>query len=193
MPSDNHIKTGSIKQKASCMVNYEESNAGFRNKGGYYQRGKGRRPIPRGSRGIQSQLFRKRNPVDQEGNPLKCNICESILHLAKDCPHSYENLNKSQSVPHKSVCFSQVKKKEEISVVLSESTHSATLDSGCSSTVAGEQWITCYLDSLTPDELVEVMREPSDTVFKFGGGEQIKSSEKITQQCWPRVATFPTV
>ena len=35
----------------------------------------------------------------------------------------------------------------------------------------------------TPDELVEVKKEPSDTVFKFGG-EQIKSLEKITLLCW---------
>ena len=75
-------------------------------------------------------------------------------------------------------------KKEEISVHCSESIHSAILDNGCSSTVAGEQCITCYLDSLTPNEFVEVKREPSDTVFKFGGGEQIKSSEKITLPCW---------
>ena len=46
MPSENHTKTESIKQEASYMVNYEESNAEFRKKGGYYQRGRGRRPIP---------------------------------------------------------------------------------------------------------------------------------------------------
>ena len=49
MPSENHMKTESIKQEASSMVNYEESNAGFHKKGGYYQRGRGSRPILRGS------------------------------------------------------------------------------------------------------------------------------------------------
>ena len=82
-----------------------------------------------------------------------------------------------------SVLFTS-QKKEEISVLVFESIHSAILDSVSSSAVAGEQWITCYLDSLTPGELAEVKREPSDTVFKFGEGEQIKSSEKITQPCW---------
>ena len=87
MPSENHIKTESVKQEASCMVNYEKSNAGFHKKGGYYQHGRGRRPIPRGCSDIQNRVFHKWNPVDQEGNPLKCNICESILHLVKDCPY----------------------------------------------------------------------------------------------------------
>ena len=84
----------------------------------------------------------------------------------------------------KSVCFSQVRKKKKYQCSFLISIHSAILDSGCSSTVAGEQWIACYLDSFTPDELAEVKREPSDTVFKFGGGEQIKSSEKLTLPCW---------
>ena len=149
MPSENHIKTESIKQEASCMVNYEESSTGFHKKGGYYQRGRVRRPIPCGSSAMQSRVFRKRNPVDQEGNPLKCNICESILQFAKDCPHSYADLNKSESVPQKVSVLFTGQKKEEISVLLSEFIHSGILDSGCSSTVAGKQWITCYLDSFT--------------------------------------------
>ena len=184
IPSENHIKTESIKQEASCMVNYEESNAGFHKRGGYYQRGKVRRPAPCGSSRMQSRVFLKRNLVDQDGDPLKCNICESILHFAKDCPHSYLNWSKSGSVLKEANVLFTGQKKEEISVLLSASIHSATLDTECSSTVAGEQWITCYLDSLTPDELAEVKREPSDTVFKFGGGEQIKSSEKTTLPCW---------
>ena len=144
-------------------MHVELCNAGFHKKGGYYQCGRGR-PI--------------------HGNTLKCNICESILHFAKDCPHSYANLNKSESVSQKVSVLFTGQKKEEISMLLSESIHSAILDSVSSSTVVGEQWITCYLDLLTHDELAEVKREPSDTVFKFGGGEQIKSSEKITQPCW---------
>ena len=56
-------------------------------------------------------------------------------------------------------------KKEEISVLLFESIHSVMLDSGCSSTVAGEQWMTCFQDSPTPHELAEVMRESPVTLF----------------------------
>ena len=106
MNTGNHVKTENIKQEASCVVNYEESSAGFHKKGGCYQRGRGSRPVPRGFSGMQNRVFHKRNPVDQEGNPLNCNICESILHFAEDCPHSYANLNKSESVPQKvSVLF----------------------------------------------------------------------------------------
>ena len=87
-------------------------------------------------------------------------------------------------MPQKASVLFTGQKKEKASVLLSDSGHSAILDSGCSSTVVGEQWITCYPNSLTPDELAEVKRKPSDAVFKFVGGEQIKSSEKITLPCW---------
>ena len=146
MPSENHIKTENIKQ---VTINVEEGEDQF---------------LMVLVSGMQSRVFPKWNSVEQEENPLKCNTCESILHFAKDCPHSYANLNKSESVPLKvSVLFTGQKKRRKMSVLLSESVHSAILDSGCSSTVAGEQWITCYLDSLTPDELVEVKRDPSVT------------------------------
>ena len=83
MSSENHIKTESIKQETSCMVNYEESNAGFHKKGGYYQHGRGRRPIPCASGGMQSHVFRKRSPVNQEGNPLSATFVNQFFILQK--------------------------------------------------------------------------------------------------------------
>ena len=69
-------------------------------------------------------------------------------------------------------------KKEEVSSLISKSIHSAILDGGHSSTVAGGQWITCDLDSLSPDELAEVKREPSDIDFKFAGENQISHQRR---------------
>ena len=111
---------------------------------------------------------------------MKCIICESVLHFARDCPHSYENLNKQDSVVQAALFTGQ---KEELSVLLSESINSAILDSGCSSTVAGKQWITCCIDSLTKKELQEVNYSPINTVFKFGSGK-MKFIEKLTLPCY---------
>ena len=41
--------------------------------------------------------------------------------------------------------------------------------------VAGEDWLKNYLDSLNQEELAEVEKEESDTVFKFGGGKHLIS------------------
>ena len=34
---------------------------------------------------------RSTNPVDHNGDPLKCHCCESIRHMISECPHAYEN------------------------------------------------------------------------------------------------------
>ena len=163
-------------------IKYEEVNATYNNyrRGSFNQRSRGKRGTYSTFKG-PSRYVRKQNPLDPEGKPLKCIICESVLHFARDCPHSYENLNKLDSVVQAALFTGQ---KEELSILLSESINSAILDSGCSSTVAGKQWITCYIDSLTKKELLEVNRSPSDTVFKFGGGEKMKSIEKLTLPCY---------
>ena len=33
------------------------------------------------------------NPVDADGNPLRCYICDSTRHLANRCPHADEERN----------------------------------------------------------------------------------------------------
>ena len=37
---------------------------------------------------------RQLNPIRQDGNPIRCRCCESICHLVKDCPDSYQNQEK---------------------------------------------------------------------------------------------------
>ena len=61
---------------------------------------------------------------------------------------------------------------EELSVLLCESVNSAILDNGCSSTVAGCKWMSFYIDSLSDLDKKDVVTKPSDTIFKFGGGEK---------------------
>ena len=61
--------------------------------------------------------------------------------------------------------------------------NAAVLDSACSSTVAGENWINCYLDTLTDDEQRLVKKRPSSTVFRFGGGERLQSNGRVTFPC----------
>lgn len=56
-----------------------------------------------------------------------------------------------------------------------EARKSAVLDSACSSTVCGEVWLEDYLTSLNPEDRDKVIQNDSAKVFKFGGGERLKS------------------
>ena len=48
------------------------------------------------------------------------------------------------------------------------------LDSACSSTVCGEKWLSCYIDTLDESDKDKVKQHFSQNNFKFGGGRQFK-------------------
>ena len=123
---------------------------------------------------------KKLNPIGSDGNPLRCRSCESIRHLIKDCPHSYENMERNSI--EKAVLFTG-NKLGEMEVLVSESINSAVLDSACTSTVAGEGWIRCYLDTLDKETASQVVRSESSAVFKFGSGKRFPSKGKLTLPC----------
>ena len=120
------------------------------------------------------------NPDGPDGQPLRCLSCDSVRHLVKQCPHSYENM--AEKKVEKAVLFTG-NKPQETFVLLAESANSAVLDSACTSTVAGETWMNCYMDSLDPTIRDKVVEQSSDTMFKFGGGTVLKSKRKVTFPC----------
>ena len=72
---------------------------------------------------------------------------------------------------------------DELKILVSKSFNSAILDSACSSTVCGVDWLNCYLETLTQDKLAKVKEYKSITYFKFGGGRKLKSIKKVTIPC----------
>ena len=68
-------------------------------------------------------------------------------------------------------------------VFFNECLYSAVLDSGFNATVAGEDWLKNYLDSINQEELAEVEKKESDIVFKFGGGRRLISKESWIIPC----------
>ena len=54
------------------------------------------------------------------------------------------------------------------------------LDSGCSKTVCGADWIETYLDTLDENEMKEVKFEESDSKFKFGNSQVYQSLGRVT-------------
>ena len=127
-----------------------------------------------------SNVKRISNPVGPDGNPMRCKICESIFHFARACPDSYENLAKQSERKVEEAALFTGNKMEEMQTLVCESMNAAVLDSACSSTVTGQMWLDCYLDTLSPEDLHKVTRSESESVFKFGGGTRLKSKEKVT-------------
>ncbi|XP_057302644.1 uncharacterized protein LOC130636814 [Hydractinia symbiolongicarpus] len=140
-------------------------------------------------RNNQRPLRKRNNPLDEKGEPLRCHICQSVMHFARFCPHGNKTFDKpvfqasdENDMVEKAVLFTGAVI-EDKSVLLSEALNCVVLDSACSATVTGEDWLKCYLDSLTTEQKCKIQRSPSDTVFRFGGGERLKSNGKVKIPC----------
>ena len=151
-------------------------------------RGAGRYQSGNQSRYPQSNDNQKRdrstNPPGFNGKPLKCKICESVMHLMRDCPHSSRsetsNVYESAQVPQENITLFTGADENAMCLLTYEARNAAVLDSACSSTVAGRNWVKCYLDSLNAEDRLKVERSSGTKIFRFGGGETKKSEETIT-------------
>ena len=68
---------------------------------------------------------------------------------------------------------------ECMGTLIGETLSMAVLDSGRTKTVCSKTWLNCYLESLSSEELVNIKRERSETIFKFDNGKICPSSERI--------------
>ena len=124
---------------------------------------------------------RQLNPLGSNGTPIRCRICDSVLHLQKDCPHSYKNLGRvylTEELSEDIILFTG-SIKQETCLLTYEARNATVLDSACTSTVAGTVWVDCFIDSLSDEEKSKVIRRPSSKLFKFGGGEKMRSKETM--------------
>lgn len=128
------------------------------------------------------------NPAGKDGKPLLCKACGSFRHFIKDCPDSHENKGKGlflteevmsdedgeNSEVNRFVLFTS--DNDELSRFTSESLNAAALDTCCTTSVAGENWIKIYLNSL-PEELREKVKGPfeGEKWFQFGNEGILKS------------------
>ena len=140
-----------------------------------YNRGGGRSTYRNGNMGNKT---RNVNPIGNNGNVLTCAACGSFRHLLGDCPDSWENLEKAnicKSKDNVDVILFTGGNKVDISELGNESRNCIVLDSACSSTVCGKQWLDLYLESLDSVTRKNVKSTPGKKTFKFGGGEKLRS------------------
>ena len=137
---------------------------------------------------------RKQNPMGLDGKISRCLICESTLHWARNCPHSYEKMGEvandnesNDDLVYLSLFMGFAGQSSDcvkLNNLVRESQGCAVLDTGCSTTVCGTQWLKMYMDSLDDFERQQVTESPSSATFTFGDGTTIKSVKKLTLPCW---------
>ena len=132
---------------------------------------------------------RQTNRLDRNGSPLKCYKCDSIYHLAWECPKSMgkqSNANTKAGINFSMFvgCASSQNNDNNLQKLVNESKGYAILDSGCSTTVCGEKWLNDFVKSLSDEERMQIKIEPSAQTFTFGDGNTVVSKRKITIPCW---------
>ena len=136
-------------------------------RGGGYQR------TDSGSRVTQpSNRERKNiNPLGPDGRPLTCKSCGSYRHLLPACPHSWENMAKVNIAGEEHAVLFTGYNNEEIRRLGIDARNCAVLDSACSSTVYGDNWVNSYIESLDKDDKAKVKQSAGQKVWRWNMSE----------------------
>ena len=135
---------------------------------------------------------RKVNPLGRDGKPMLCKSCGSYRHFVEKCPDSHERSSgvyltsqaqdeatssEEEPDPDRFVLFTA--NHDDLSRFTSEAINSAALDTGCTTSVTGVNWLKIYLESL-PASCSKLVQGPlpSEKWFKFGNEGMLKSKYK---------------
>ena len=90
----------------------------------------------------------------------------------------------SQHVEDENVVLFTRYNKDEIEQLGIDARNCAILDSACSSTMCGENWIGSYINSLNEDDKKKSRQTVGEKTFKFVDGTRMKSK---AEYCFPAV------
>ena len=110
-----------------------------------------------GRRKYNSNRVRKNPKVD--GEQTFCHNCHSNRHYVADCPEpiiSYHNTEDNVTM----VCNVPAKQS-----LVGEALGAVVLDSACPRDVAGEFWVQSHIETLSEEDLVDVVMHSSDANF----------------------------
>lgn len=137
---------------------------------------------------------KKINPKGKDGKPMLCNSCGSFRHLMANCPDSLEKRKKISAYVTETVSEdSEVEPEpeqvnrfilftsdaEELSNFTAEAINAAALDTCCTTSVAGRNWLNIYLKSL-PQDYKHLVEGPfaGEKWFQFGNQGVLKSTAR---------------
>ena len=160
----------SIKDSSSAVPIKEEAAYYTHNK--FRGRGRGQ------SRGGSTRGRRNTNPKDNDGNVMRCHICESTKHFAMDCPHREKTEEAHCTV---NVTLITGKADSTMNQMLAETLGKGILDSACTKTVSGEVWMKEFINNLNEKEKQDVIKSerPGNSLFRFGDGVESKSTKCV--------------
>ena len=124
------------------------------------------------------------NPLGPDGKTLTCRCCGSYRHFIAECPHSWETASKGSIqkrlakvniAEDENVVLFTGYNKGDIAQLGIDAQNCAVLDSACSSTVCGENWLQNYISSLNQIDKERIKQTVGTRTFKFGGGERLRS------------------
>ncbi len=173
----------SVQVKAEPVL--EVSRGDYRESRGRYYRSY--RPGYRSRRGSCGRPWSSRggaeggrNPPGLGGEPTKCFTCGSVDHWARECTKK-EEASEDQGDVQLTLLADCVDRREKL---MSEALGSIVLDSGCSTTVCGKDWLQAYVDTLSPQDVKLIKEETSETSFKFGDGKHVISKGRMHIPCY---------
>lgn len=138
---------------------------------------------------VNNQQNQRLNRRDRFGNVSRCAVCDSRYHWARDCPHSSNHKNAQSDQPSDSQVHLFVgyagngTYENNLEDLLNDSYKCCVLDSGCSLTVCGEDWLNNYISSLSEQERSLVKEESSNATFTFGDSTSVRSKKKVILPC----------
>ena len=182
------------------QANEEENDDVFYNKsfsnrrggrgyrGGSRHRFGGRRGFSKGKQNYHGDAG-KWNPPGPNGNPSRCNVCSSVMHWARDCPHADSRKNSrsefDESAHDANIVLINIKEDvgNEGNSLLGETVGSMVLGSGCSRSVCGLVWYQCFIETLSESVRNELHKSPCKSKFRFGTGMEVESLFSVKLPC----------
>ena len=158
-------------------------------------------------RGGFSGQPRGRNPLNKiTGTVTRCQECQSINHWVRDCPdrmkreketyesekysdesethyqETYESEKYSddpEGFYHVTLFQSDYEEPRQLRGLTREAMNTAVLDCGAASTVCGDLWLKCYIDTLDEKDKDLIVYSASNNKFKFGDGNKVCSQHLV--------------
>ena len=122
-----------------------------------------------------------KNPVNSDVEISRCHHCQSINHWFPNCPDRVLDKDSEDTLfNHEVVLCEGSLDTPLVNDLVAESLNCALLDSGASKNVCGRLWLDVYVDSLSEAEKMKLKSEPSGSVFRFGDGNKVESSQTVT-------------
>ena len=166
-PKDEHIFYNENNDTNSAVFYGDSRRRSWYHGSGSRRRGNYNSQVKKGGSDEKGIL----NPLDKDGNISRCRICDSKYHWQNVCPVR-------SKTPDKITLFqSNNIENEETKIFVGETLNCAVLDSACSQTVCGENWLKCFQESL--DDGAQITKRASNSTFQFGNGGPVQSMKKV--------------